>query len=132
LDDKKSLFESFWGAPVMDTVKDKMPFFRYDKGTGRGKPGAVLGDGTLCKIWKRARRNLGIEDVDLYGGTRHSSMQHLRELIGEPGEKRLSDHEANAALHRYLQASLEEMGRGYGLARRCNSKVTPIRGGRDD
>jgi hypothetical protein len=34
----------------------------------------------LYKWWKEACRNLEVEGVDLYGGTRHSSARGLREF----------------------------------------------------
>jgi len=40
---------------------------------------ARFGKDYLYKWWKIAWKNLGIEDVDLYGGTRHSSARALRE-----------------------------------------------------
>jgi hypothetical protein len=97
----------------------KLPFFRHTTGKAFGKE-------LLYNTWKRACKNLGIEGVDMYGGTRHSSMQHLQELIGEDGVKRLSDHETNAALHRYLQVGIQEKRRGYELARGSSTKVTPM------
>jgi integrase len=97
----------------------KLHFFRHPNGKPFGKE-------LLYNTWKRACRNLGIEDVDLYGGTRHSSMQHLRELIGEDGVKRLSDHATNAALYRYLQVGVEEKRSGFELARKSSTKVTRI------
>ncbi|MGD9950751.1 MAG: hypothetical protein AB7U29_20105 [Desulfobulbus sp.] len=51
----------------------KLPFFRHEKTCGRSRAGAPFGDHFLYDWWKRACKNLGIEDVDLYGGTRHSS-----------------------------------------------------------
>ena len=51
-------------------INPELPFFRY-----KGRP---YGRKRLYKWWKRACTNLGIEGVDLYGGTRHSTVRALR------------------------------------------------------
>lgn len=54
------------------------------------------------KVWKRACKNLKIEGVDLYGGTRHSSARALR-LYHTPEEiKRATMHSTNKAFERYF------------------------------
>jgi integrase len=55
-----------------------LPFFRHPSGLKGIKGGAPFGEKYLYKWWKRACENLGIEGVDLYGGTRHSSASALR------------------------------------------------------
>jgi hypothetical protein len=41
--------------------------------------GQPFGEKYLYKWWKRTCANLGIEDVDLYSGTRHSSATALNQ-----------------------------------------------------
>ena len=55
-------------------------FFRHEKRKG-AKPGERFGEKYLYKWWKKACENLGIHDVDLYGGTRHSSAIALKEFF---------------------------------------------------
>jgi hypothetical protein len=56
----------------------------------------------LHKWWKKACSNLGIEDLDLYGGTRHSSVTALRENFSQEEIRRSGTlHSTNKALDRY-------------------------------
>jgi hypothetical protein len=84
-----------------------MPFFRWDTGENGRKQGQSFGANYLYRLWKKACKNLGIEDVDLYGGTRHSTMQYLRKQLCPEGVKRLSLHTTNKALDRYLEISVQ-------------------------
>ncbi len=54
-------------------------FFRHEGGISGVKAGQPYGEKYFYKWWKKACDNLGIEGVDLYGGTRHSSAVALRE-----------------------------------------------------
>lgn len=103
----------------------KMPFFRWEKG-GHGKvAGQSYGQNYLYKLWKRACSARGVEGVDLYGGTRHSSMQDLMRKKGlSPEEvKRLSLHTTNKALDRYLEIDVEELREGYSKTRTENNSL---------
>ena len=51
----------------------------------------------------RACKNVGVEGVDLYGGTRHSTLTALGEFLSPEEVKRGSLHKTNKALERYLQ-----------------------------
>jgi integrase len=89
------------------TVLDKsLPFFRRD-----GKP---YGRKRLYKWWKKACENLGIEDVDLYGGTRHSTVKALRHTRTPEEIKRGSMHSTNKAFDRYFQIENDEVRSIYG------------------
>ena len=48
-------------------------FFRHPMGIKGCKPGQKFGERYLYKKWKKACNNLGIHDLDLYGGTRHAT-----------------------------------------------------------
>jgi tRNA isopentenyl-2-thiomethyl-A-37 hydroxylase MiaE len=109
----------------------KMHFFRRDRGTGGRKAGTVFGKDLLYKTWKRACANLGIEGVDLYGGTRHSSATALRQFLSFEDTKRLTGHETNKAFERYYQKDLQALRDGYALTR-CNTNATPNRAGEDE
>jgi hypothetical protein len=59
--------------------------------------------------WKRACKNLGVENVDLYGGTRHSAVSDLRKSR-TPEEIRLASmHTTNKAFDRYFQVEPEDL-----------------------
>jgi integrase len=94
------------------------PIFRHEVGDGfRKVAGAAFGPRFLYKHWIIACQKLGIEGVDLYGGCRHSSMQHLREQMSPESVKRLSLHTTNKALDRYLEIHMDELRAGYAKAR---------------
>ena len=95
-------------------ISPELPFFRY-----RGRP---YGRKRLYKWWKRACANLGVKGVDLYGGTRHSTVRALR-LHHTPEEiKRGSMHSTNTAFNRYFQVENEEARTLY-RDTRCVTKV---------
>ena len=91
----------------------KMPFFRHEKGNGAAKPGSRFGKDYLYKWWKRACKNLGIEGVDLYGGTRHSSAMALRKYRTPEEIKRATMHSTNKAFERYFQIEGDELRKIY-------------------
>ena len=79
-------------------------FFRHHKGNGNAKPGSQFGKDYLYKWWKSACKNLKIEGLDLYGGTRHSTATALgRELTPEQ-IKAGTLHKTNQAFERYFQS----------------------------
>lgn len=94
------------------------PFFRIEKGNGAARPGDPFGKGLLYDVWKRACRNLGIEGVDLYGGTRHSSAQALREHMSREEVKELTGHHTSASFSRYFWADMETLREGYEKTRK--------------
>jgi integrase len=84
--------------------KPDMYFFRHIKGNGTAKPGNQFGKDYFYKWWKSACKNLGIEGVDLYGGTRHSTLSMLQtDLSEEEIMRHASMHSSNIALRRYIR-----------------------------
>ena len=82
-----------------------MPFFRHTM----AKRGATLnkkyGVNHFYDIWKQACRNLNIEGIDLYGGTKHSSVTALGQKYSpEEIQERGTGHMSKAFL-RYLETS---------------------------
>jgi integrase len=95
-------------------------FFRHVKGISGVKAGDRFGDKYLYKWWKKACTNLGIEGVDLYGGTRHSTVRELRKYR-TPEEIRLgSMHSTNKAFERYYRADPDDYRGIYRDAQRDN------------
>jgi integrase len=84
-------------------------FFRHVNGVSGIAGGQQFGNKYLYKWWKKACHNLGIEGVDLYGGTRHSSTTALREFYS-PEQIRSSGtlHSTNKAFDRYLQIQAKD------------------------
>ena len=79
-------------------------FFRHMSGKTRVKAGAQFGPEYFKKWWDKACTNLGIEGVDLYGGTKHSTATALGELLTPEQIKRGGTGSAtNKAFERYFQ-----------------------------
>jgi hypothetical protein len=105
----------------------KMPFFRRDRGGGGEAAGRPFGPRMFYRNWMKACENLGIEGIDLYGGTRHSSAQALRKHLSPEGIRRLTGHETNRAFERYYQVGMDEMREGYSQTRPQTDTVKLIR-----
>ncbi len=98
-------------------------FFRHGKRKGvheayRGR----LGKHYLYKWWKVACNNLGIEGVDLYGGTRHSSARALREHFSPEQIRKASMHSTNMAFERYFKLELDDVKNIYQKTIKENKK----------
>lgn len=78
-------------------------FFRHQAGRSGVKAGQKFGDRYLYKYWKKACDKLGIEGVDLYGGTRHSTATALSEVLTPEQIKSGTMHSTNKAFERYFQ-----------------------------
>lgn len=87
----------------------KLPFFRHGKGIKSCQPGQRFGKNYVYRWWKRACENLGVEGVDLYGGTRHSSVIALTEFATPEQIKRATMHSTNVAFERYYQVSKNDI-----------------------
>ena len=98
LEEDIELYNSMRGMPDLF-------FFRHRKGNGAIGPGGQFGKDYLYKWWKKSCANLGIENVDLYGGTRHSTATALGEHFSESEIMQAgSMHKTNKAARRYIQA----------------------------
>jgi len=93
-------------------------FFRHRSAKGQRvfKEGSPFGQGLLRRYWKKACKNLGIEDVDLYGGTRHSSARALRKHFSPEEIKRATMHSTNKAFERYFQIESDDVRMIYAKA----------------
>jgi len=79
-------------------------FFRHH-GKGKGfKPDQQLGKNQLYRWWRRACENLGIEGLDLYGGTRHTTVTAIAIMVDGTSAQKASSHSSNKAFGRYCQA----------------------------
>jgi integrase len=83
-------------------------FFRHRKGNGAAGPGSKFGKDYLYKWWKRACCNLGIDGVDLYGGTRHSTATALGRILTPEQIKSGTMHATNRAFERYFQRGADD------------------------
>jgi integrase len=84
-------------------------FFRHVKGIQGVREGEPFGEKYFYKWWVKACKNLGIEGVDLYGGTRHSSARALRQYCSPEEIKRATMHSTNKAFERYFQIESDDL-----------------------
>lgn len=89
------------------------PFFRHIGGIKGLREGQPFGPKYLYVWWKRACDALGVEEVDLYGGTRHSTARALRELHSPEEIRRATMHSTNKAFERYFRIELEDVRKVY-------------------
>jgi integrase len=78
-------------------------FFRHPKGIKGCKAGQKFGEKYFYKKWKKACANLGIYDLDLYGGTRHTTATELGAELTPEQIKKGTHHSTNKAFERYFQ-----------------------------
>lgn len=101
----------------------QLHFFRYGSGLRGVTAGSPFGAKVFYKWWKRACKNLSVEGVDLYGGTRHSSAAGLREFATPEQIKRATMHTTNKAFERYYKVSREELQEIYQATQGCDTGV---------
>lgn len=118
LDDDVDLLRS------MDKSFGEPYFFRHLEGRGGNAPNTKFGKGYLYKYWKKARRNLGIDNVDLYGGCRHSSAVDLRKRHSPEAIKRATMTATNEAFNRYLLLTGDELRGLYADTKTDNKVIT--------
>ena len=102
-------------------------FFCHNRGLSGAKAGEKFGEKYLYKWWKKACQNLGIEGVDLYGGTRHSTVRELRKYRTPEEIKLGSMHSTNKAFERYFQVEPDDLRDIYRDTQRDNKVRKPLR-----
>jgi len=96
-------------ANKFKTLKDQypgfpsLPFFRHIAGISGTAANKPFGEKHFYKWWKKACSNLGIDGVDLYGGTRHSTTTEIARRAGEINAIKATGHETSKAFRRYCQ-----------------------------
>ena len=90
--------------------------------------GEPFGDRLLYKYCKKACSNLGIEDVDLYGGTKHSSATALRKYRSPEEIKKATMHTTNKAFERYFRMDLDDVRDIYADTHLTPNKVSDKKG----
>lgn len=91
-------------------------FFRHPEEGAR--PGPRFGKRFLYVQWKKACDELGLEGIDLYGGTRHSSAIALRHHATPEQIRQATMHSTSKAFERYYRTSPDELLNLYGFASR--------------
>lgn len=113
-------------AQFPKAMKPEIPFFRHVKGSGQ-KEGEPFGQKVLYNWWKRACMNLGINEVDLYGGTRHSSARALRARFSPEQIKRATMHSTSKAFERYFRVESDEVRTIYETGNALVTKKAPTK-----
>jgi hypothetical protein len=84
-------------------------FFRHQKGRKGIIAGSQFGPKYFKTWWDRACKNLGVEGVGLYGGTKHTVATALGQLLSPEEIKRGgTGHSTNKAFDRYFQPQKRE------------------------
>ncbi len=89
-------------------IDPSLYFFRHQKRKGV-TAGKLYSVHFFKDYWNRACRNLGIKDVDLYGGTRHSTARALAKEFSPETIMRGSGHHTSKAFRRYFDYATEEL-----------------------
>jgi integrase len=86
-----------------------MYFFRHQPGKKGVITGSQFGPKYFKKWWDRACKNLGVKDVGLYGGTKHTVATALGRLLSPEEIKRGgTGSKTNKAFDRYFQPQKRE------------------------
>jgi integrase len=98
-------------------------FFRHAQNLNRAKEGDRHGKHYLAKWWNRACKNLGVDGVPLYRGTKHSTVTAMwREEGFSPEEvKKATGHSTNKAFDIYLHADENKIREMFAAGRRHNT-----------
>ena len=82
----------------------KIAFFRHIAGVkGGASSDQPFGEKMFYKRWVSACKNLKIEGLDLYAGTRHTSITEIARRYGEANAIKTSGHQTNKAFERYCR-----------------------------
>jgi hypothetical protein len=88
---------------TMPRAFPELHFFRHIGGRKGVREGTQFAPDYLREWWIRACENLGISGVDLYGGTRHSTVIALGDSFTPEELKQASFHSTNKAFERYFR-----------------------------
>jgi len=83
-------------------------FFRHPKGVKGAVAGRPYGPKYFYVWWKRACKELKIDGVDLYGGTRHSTVTALSQYMTPEQIRAGTMHSTNKAFERYFQKTAKD------------------------
>jgi integrase len=101
----------------------ELRFFRHPAGIKGCRAGEPFGSRYLWKWWKRACDILGVKDVDLYGGTRHSTVTALGEKLSPEQIRAGTLHSTSKAFERYFQGAARNARIVYQAANTLHEEV---------
>jgi hypothetical protein len=103
-------------------------FFRHQTNVAGVKAGARFGNRYFYKWWAKACLNMGVNGVDLYGGTRHSTSTHLRKFYSPEEIMRFGTlHSTNKAFERYFQIKSDDSRKLYELAKGSHKREKKVK-----
>ena len=117
---------------LYESIKPGFPrsyFFRHETRKGGIKAGRRYGEKYFYKWWKKAFEKLSIEEIDLYGGTRHSSVIALQKHFSPEQIKQGTMHQTNKAFERYFKVGADDIRTIYGesAGKKVGKKMTDIK-----
>ncbi len=110
-------------------INGELYFFRHLNGVKGATAGERFGQRYLWKWWKKACTNVGIANVDLYGGTRHSSAISLGNDLSPEQIKAATGTKTNKAFERYFQIKPDMLRKYYALtkiSKKTNAKANKV------
>ena len=117
-----------------------MPFFRHAQNTKGTPANHPFSKNLFYNWWKKACENLGINDIDLYGGTKHSSVTALSSKYSRDTIKTIgTGHKSNKAFDRYFTIDADDARELYadtlptaqnGFATTLQPKKNPVKKGK--
>jgi len=123
IDEDVEIVKSFVD-PKVDTRL--LRFFRHPSGIKGAVEGHPFNKNIFYYTWKKAASNLNIKDVDLYGGTKHSTITALNQEYSPEEIKRGAQISTNKAFDRYLQLSPDERRKLYEKARGSGKELAKV------
>jgi integrase len=106
----------------------EMPFFRHERSCGKTRPGDPFSENYLGEWWNKACKNLGIEGVSLYPGTKHSTVVRLGEQFSPEEIQGSMKVKSNAAFSRYFRVAAEKNKAIYAAAKvKPEEKVSKLK-----
>jgi len=104
---------------------DDVLFFRHTENSRF--PNVCIGKDYLYRAWKKACEHFGIFDLDLYGGTRHSSTTAIGKLLGKRKARDFSGHDTNQAFERYCQIGEQDDYEISQIMAKARGKIIPLK-----
>ena len=104
-----------------------LPFFRHGDLSGANErySGKPFGLHYLSRVWQKACIRLGVNGVDLYGGTKHSTAMGMRAVATFEEVRTMTGHTTNKAFERYFRSEGKDL---QALYERRKSIVSPDNG----
>lgn len=85
-----------------------MPFFRHCANGTNYKRDQQMGENCFRRWWNRACKEVGVEGVQLYGGTKHTTTTATAKMLNREAAKAATGHKSDRAFDRYCQTEGQE------------------------